>query len=838
MYIKEGAHNITSYNNNILTMASEENMSNNSTDSSFVPVESHTTDAIQAINEAKEFNKDILKYIEKTTSSGIGNDYHILSVFGSQSTGKSTLLNNLFNTNFDVMDERRRQQTTKGIWIAHSPLVSTSEKSRHDTTESIFVMDVEGTDGRERGEDQDFERKAALFALSTSEVLIVNLWENQIGLYQGANLGLLKTVFEVNLSLFGKTKLEKNEHKVLLLFVIRDYVGVTPLDNLASTLTEDLLNMWNSLSIPPELSHVKFEDFFDVAFHTVSHKILQADKFTADLRLLGDKIMDSENEKYLFKPYYHHNIPIDGWTIYAQNCWDQINNNKDLDLPTQQVLVAKFKCDEFMNSTYDEFSRVFEEHFTDEDVSSDTDFAGMGALALSLLEKAIKKYDSAASRYNQSVYSQRKDLLVEKLHGKYRKFFDLVTHHLIERIISDFNVALASIKKNLSDKSFYEEVSQLRNEKTDYFLQTIQLFSLKDDQGEVAHKEKLSSELESAIEKQKSIRLNSILVKSLKKLNAVLCRVMVEEISDPTEKTWDNVISNFKKNVLETFLKYRKEDGKYDFGLGTSNESNNLVIECFNFRSWCSLHEVIHRYISKDSVLNQLKERFDDKFRYDAEGLPKLYDNAIDLERSFHEAKDHALKALPILSLATLSNGSEILPDYNIFDKHLIKKFSGASVTTPEEEEIDIESDSDDSIDAPCFAQILSEEDKAYINSKFKAETDAKFVETKRSLIQQVTHIPYYIYLIILVLGWNEFMAVLRNPFFFSLLLILGTSALVLYHLNLLTPALLVARRLFDELVVIVKQKLKEFVIDDSDLHSHNFSKMLQKSSSPPSDPD
>lgn len=70
--------------------------------------------------------------------------------------------------------------------------------------ENILVMDVEGTDGRERGEDQDFERKSALFALATSEVLIINIWEHQVGLYQGANMGLLKVVFEVNLELFLK----------------------------------------------------------------------------------------------------------------------------------------------------------------------------------------------------------------------------------------------------------------------------------------------------------------------------------------------------------------------------------------------------------------------------------------------------------------------------------------------------------------------------------------------------------------------------------------------------------------------------------------------------------
>ena len=102
---------------------------------------------------------------------------------------------------------------------------------------NILVMDVEGTDGRERGEDQDFERKSALFALATSEVLIVNIWEHQVGLYQGANMGLLKTVFEVNLQLFLKDS--KSVSRTLLFFVIRDHLGTTPLENLKLTLLQD-----------------------------------------------------------------------------------------------------------------------------------------------------------------------------------------------------------------------------------------------------------------------------------------------------------------------------------------------------------------------------------------------------------------------------------------------------------------------------------------------------------------------------------------------------------------------------------------------------------------------
>lgn len=74
------------------------------------------------------------------------------------------------------MDEAARRQTTKGIWMSraldeqdHEQLVANREGGM---TNNILVMDVEGTDGRERGEDQDFERKSALFALATSEVLV------------------------------------------------------------------------------------------------------------------------------------------------------------------------------------------------------------------------------------------------------------------------------------------------------------------------------------------------------------------------------------------------------------------------------------------------------------------------------------------------------------------------------------------------------------------------------------------------------------------------------------------------------------------------------------------
>lgn len=64
-------------------------------------------------------------------------------------------------------------------------------------------------------------------------------------------MGLLKTVFEVNLKIFGgdgSSSRGKPKEKTLVLFVIRDHFGSTPLSSLASTLTESLDEIWQGLS--------------------------------------------------------------------------------------------------------------------------------------------------------------------------------------------------------------------------------------------------------------------------------------------------------------------------------------------------------------------------------------------------------------------------------------------------------------------------------------------------------------------------------------------------------------------------------------------------------------
>lgn len=800
-----------------------ENAESSSSASSFVPVD--ITDAIQVIDEHKHFNQDILDYI--STRSRATHEYRIISVFGSQSTGKSTLLNHLFSTNFAVMDEVNRQQTTKGIWMAVSPGVNHLHGAASVSDANMLVMDVEGTDGRERGEDQDFERKAALFALATSEVLIVNMWESQVGLYQGANMGLLKTVFEVNLSLFGTAKLHKNDHKVLLLFVIRDHLGVTPQASLAATITQDLLTIWNGLSKPADVAHLEFRDFFDVTFHTLGHKVLQNDRFIKDVQSLGDRFTDTASPDYLFKPNYHHDIPIEGWTMYAENCWDQIDNNKDLDLPTQQILVAKFKCDEVANQCYDRFVQITQdlEVTANAAIQSNTvNYAEVGESFRRHCDEVLDEYDAGASKYNQNVYQQKRTALVEKLHAKLHDVHSVYAHHLVSATIK--TVAAGLTRKSRSG-SFLEALDTVKHVAHEQFIASLTLLSLNGALDVRAYETKFLEEVERLVTRLQLLELNAVVSKALKKLNNGLITVFVEELASPSDLTWDHIMAKFHGLSTAVLEKYVIDEDEYDFKVGTLPLLNRTTVQTFEFKAWELLDTLIHKYISKDNLLAVLKDRFDDKFRYDENGVPRLYQNTRELEASFSESKTHALKAMPILTWVRLADGTEVLPKYDVHNQSLKRRYE--SVREDEEDEGDASGwDSDEDDNNRTFGEVISENEKSEVLAKFKREIDAKFVETKRSIIQHVTQIPYYIYLVILVLGWNEFMAVLRNPFFFTLLLILGAAVYLMYLMGVLGPAVTVGRRMAQEAVAISKEKLREFVIEDSEFHGRSMKKVAE----------
>ena len=168
------------------------------------------------------------------------------------------------------------------------------------------------------------------------------------------------------------TSPSRRNQRTLLLFVIRDFIGATPLANLQATLTADMQKIWETLSKPSELKDKQLSDYFDLSFAALPHKILAADKFESEVVELRKRFVDKSRENYVFSPAYHKRIPADGVAFYMEGIWvscfyvsrvfrtlilsqEQVQTNKDLDLPTQRELLAQFRCDEISGAALAEF---------------------------------------------------------------------------------------------------------------------------------------------------------------------------------------------------------------------------------------------------------------------------------------------------------------------------------------------------------------------------------------------------------------------------------------------------------------------------------------------------
>ena len=190
------------------------------------------------------------------------------------------------------------------------------------------------------------------------------MWEYSVGLYNAANMVLLKTVLEVHAQLFQNqkryfdtrcpfTSFIHSPSQTTLLFVIRDYIGTTPFSQLQNIIRNDLASIWSSISSRNKERRDALEDHFVIAFANLPHKVLKTEDFSRQVKELATRFYDSEASHSSSAPIFAHLrqfdggvVPLDGFATYAAGIWERVKTNKDLDLPTQQQLLAQFRCAE------------------------------------------------------------------------------------------------------------------------------------------------------------------------------------------------------------------------------------------------------------------------------------------------------------------------------------------------------------------------------------------------------------------------------------------------------------------------------------------------------------
>ncbi|KAI4354117.1 hypothetical protein L6164_003016 [Bauhinia variegata] len=380
----------------------------------------------QLIDGNGNFNDQGLKdFAREANLLQCGRSYAIVAIMGPQSSGKSTLLNHLFRTNFKMMDDSEgRSQTTQGIWLARCP----------DIKPLTLVMDMEGSDGSERGEDDaSFEKQSALFALAVADVVLINMWCQDIGREHAANKPLLRTVFQQVMVQFSN-----KPRKITLMFAVRDKTK-SPETTLEAKLREDIGKMWTSILKLSGCSNLQLQDFFKVQVVFLPNYEEREQDFKLKVQQLKQRFVNSTAPGGLADTGKE---PASGFLISAHNIWNDIMANMDLDLPAHKIMVATARCEEIKNEQYNSFLMNKELH----NLCKDAHFGfvpDFGKRVNSILNACVSKYDEEALNFDEDVANEKREELIHQSLQLVEPEYQAMVNHLrlkqLEKFMETFD---------------------------------------------------------------------------------------------------------------------------------------------------------------------------------------------------------------------------------------------------------------------------------------------------------------------------------------------------------------------------------------------------------------
>ncbi|BFG24284.1 hypothetical protein CerSpe_105580 [Prunus speciosa] len=703
----------------------------------------------QLIDGDGAFNATGIDRLIKEVKLGeCGLSYAIVSIMGPQSSGKSTLLNHLFATNFREMDAfRGRSQTTKGIWLAKCAGIEPC----------TLVMDLEGTDGRERGEDDTaFEKQSALFALAVSDIVLINMWCHDIGREQAANKPLLKTVFQVMMRLFSP-------RKTTLMFVIRDKTR-TPLENLEPVLREDIQKIWDSVPKPEAHKETPLSEFFNVEVVALSSYEEKEEQFKEQVASLRQRFFHSIAPGGLAGDR-RGVVPASGFSFSAQQIWKVIKENKDLDLPAHKVMVATVRCEEIANEKYADFSGNKEWSQLEEAVQSGP-ISGFGKKLSSILDTCLSEYDAEATYFDEGVRTGKRKQLEEKLLQLVQPAFQALLGHIRSGSLDKFKEAF--------DKALNggEAFSVAACNCSESFMA---LFDEGCADAVITQANWDTSKVRDKLKRDIEAHIASVRAAKLAELTALYEAKLKEALSGPVEALLDGANSETWPAIRKLF---RRETESAVSGLSSAlsgfdmdEQSKGKLLSSMEAYA----RGVVEAKTKEEAgrVLIRMKDRFTTLFSHDSDSMPRVWTGNEDIRAITKTARSSSLKLLSVMAAIRLDDGDadnieNTLSLALVDSTNVAAKDRNITTADPLASSTWQEVSSSKTLITPVQCKSLWRQ--------FKAETEysvSQAISAQEANKRNNNWLPPpWAIVALIVLGFNEFMTLLRNPLYLGVIFV------------------------------------------------------------------
>ncbi|KAF3959591.1 hypothetical protein CMV_015604 [Castanea mollissima] len=676
----------------------------------------------QLIDANGSFNVEGLdNFMKKVKLIDCGLSYAVVAIMGPQSSGKSTLLNHLFHTNFREMDAYKgRTQTTKGIWIANCVGIQPF----------TVAMDLEGTDGRERGQDDTtFEKQSALFALAISDIVLINMWCHDIGREHAANRPLLKTVFQVMMRLFSP-------RKTTLLFVIRDKTK-TPLELLEPVLREDIQKIWVEVPKPQAHTNTPLSDFFNVEITALSSYEEKEENFKEEVAQLRQRFFHSISPGGLAGDR-RGVVPASGFSFSAQQIWKVIKENKDLDLPAHKIMVATVRCEEIAN---EKLSRLISDEgwLELEDAVQAGPVLGFGKQLSSVLEMYFSEYDMETIYYDEGVRNAKRQQLVSKALQFVYPAYTTMLGHLHYNALESFKTRLEQALHK--GEGFAASVCTCTDScmlEFDHECADAAIRQANWDASEV--RDKLCRDIDAHASSVCNAKLSEIIAIYEKQLTLALnepVESLLEAGFELKQTTVDSMVQRLRDYAINLVRKKAREDA--------------------------------------GKVLIRMKDRFSTVFKQDNDSMPRVWTGKEDIRAITRDARSASLRLLSVLAAIRLSENPDKIENV------LFSSLMDGAVAVPSSQDRNIKASTDPLASStweevsPMDTLITPVQCKS-LWRQFKAETEYTVTQ---AISAQEAHRksnnwlpPPWAILAMIVLGFNEFMLLLRNPLYLMVLFI------------------------------------------------------------------
>ena len=295
--------------------------------------------------------------------------------------------------------------------------------------------------------------------------------------------------------------------------------------------------------------------------------------FDKDVAELRDQFINDKNHQYIFKGHDTSlNIPIDGLPLYIEKNWGTIKECKDINLPSQKIMVANLRCNDIKNDILQGIESQIQA--LKNKIKSDKPYEDFGVDANQIFQKACEDYDAATANYDKKVAEERRKELIDNLLNVIGEIFfeqaQLIkktisielSHQLVAIKVDPVKIEVLKEKLKKVKESVEEHLKHLidatRTDNFDFKLNLI------DDECKAAIHEQLCSYRE----KQFSIMVKKIFNRQKRKMEGIVGEL------------FNDIDSNFWPKLTDEQLKSSKEfEDLIKFNLSDVFELDSKAIE-------------------------------------------------------------------------------------------------------------------------------------------------------------------------------------------------------------------------------------------------------------------